>query len=90
MPNDSAAVRSLLKDLTLEGVIVIDKRKLLWLLGWSQDRPGAWAEMLDLWKELGQEPQNLKGSEIYDKIVLFNSSERKTIDLVSEWAGLNQ
>jgi hypothetical protein len=85
MPNDSAAVRSLLKDVTLEGIVVIDKKKLLWLLGWGQDRPGVWAELLGLWTEIHQDRATLRGCEIWGKIVL-TMEEKASFSPVTEWA----
>jgi hypothetical protein len=85
MPNDSAAVRSLLKDVTFDGVIIVEKKKLLWLLGWSQDRAGAWAELLTLWKEIGQDPASLRGCEIWGKIVL-TMEKKAEYSAVPDWA----
>lgn len=84
MPNDSAAVRSLLKDVTLEGVAMIDKKKLLWLLGWGQDRPGAWEELLGLWTEIGQDRSTLRGCEIWGKIIL-TMEKKATLSAVTDW-----
>lgn len=85
MPNDSAAVRSLLKDVLIDGVVIIDKKKLLWLLGWAQDRVGAWVELLDIWAELNQDRKTLRGCEIFGKIILTCES-KAYINQVSEWA----
>ena len=79
-------VRSILKDVVLSGVAIVPKRKLLWLLGWAQDRPGAWATLLDHWEEIGEERLSLCGQEVSDKIVLtITTSGPKT--KVAEWAG---
>ncbi len=86
MPAESALLRSLLKDVTLEGVVVIDKKKLLWMLGWGQDRSGAWVELLAHWKEIGQEKISLYGFEVYGKIVLSMSVPNVDLPLISNWA----
>lgn len=85
MPNDPAAVRSLLKDVMLDGVVTVDKRKLLWLLGWQQDRAGAWSELLDIWVDLNQDRKTLRGCEIWGKIVL-TCEEKANINQVALWA----
>lgn len=63
-------LKSILKDVALEGAVVINKRKLLWLLGWGQDRPGAWSGLLDLWEAINEDRGKLMGLEVGDKIVL--------------------
>ncbi|MFZ2029464.1 MAG: hypothetical protein WAU68_04080 [Vitreimonas sp.] len=80
---NAPVLRSFLKDVLLSGVGVISTRKLLWLIGWGQDRPGAWRDLLDHWKEVGGEPGALRGLEINDMIVLTTGSE---IEPVSKWA----
>ena len=67
---DLPAVRSLLKDVALEGVQLIPKRKLLWLLGWGQDREGAWEDLLRQWVNNGEERDSLMHIEVAGKIVL--------------------
>jgi hypothetical protein len=77
-------VRSLLKDVSLMGAVVVPKRKLLWMLGWGQDRPGAWTVLLDHWVELGEQRNSLRGLEVYDKIVLTIESP-STLVPVTDW-----
>lgn len=80
-------VKSLLMDVALTGVIVIDKKKLLWLLDWGQDRPRAWAELLNLWEDIGQDRNALYGLEIYGKVVLMMRPEKEgEFARVSSWA----
>jgi len=83
MANSSTEVRSFLKDVSIFGVMVITKRKLLWMLGWGQDRPDAWGDLLSHWKEIG-DSNPLYGIEVHDKVVLMT----KPLKLVpvSSWA----
>jgi hypothetical protein len=84
MTNGTTEVRSFLKDLSLSGCATIPKKKLLWMLGWGQDRPGAWKGLLDHWRELGEDPKSLYGSEANDKVILaVNPREMAS---VLEWA----
>jgi len=84
MPADSNAVRSLLKDVALNGVVVINKRKLIWLLGWGQDRSGVWNDLLEFWDEIGDSRNDLHGLEVADKIVL-STMPNGGFGLVSRW-----
>jgi hypothetical protein len=86
MSNGAAEVRSILKDVSLSGAVVVDKKKLLWLLGWGQDRPGAWKGLLDHWKELGEELGGLYGMEVGGKIILSLKGTGK-FSTVADWAG---
>jgi hypothetical protein len=79
MSNGAAEVRSLLKDVSLSGVVIVDKKKLLWLLGWGQDRAGAWRALLDHWVELGEEEETLYFMEVGSKIVLSLKSKLSPI-----------
>lgn len=83
MANDAEA-RSLLKDVTLEGTVTIPKRKLLWLVDWVHDRPGAWKALLDQWEQIGQERHSLYGFEVHDKIVLAMKTGQ-SLEPVSNW-----
>lgn len=78
-------VRSLLKDVALNGVEVVPKRKLLWLLGWGQDRPGAWGALLDEWVEIGEKRAALQGVEVWGNIILTAAGTHK-IEPVENWA----
>jgi hypothetical protein len=82
MANSSAEIRSLLKDVSLLGVIIISKKKLLWMLNWGQDRPGAWRDLLGHWKEIG-DSDSLHGIEVADKVVLMVRPHKLTP--ISEW-----
>jgi hypothetical protein len=86
MANGSSQVRDLLKDVELNGVVVILKKKLLWMLGWSQDRAGAWKDLLSNWEELGLKRDLLHGVAVYDRIVLIANTDNNTLDRVSDWA----
>jgi hypothetical protein len=63
-------LRSVLRDVALEGAVVISKRKLLWLLGWGQDRKTAWGDLLVHWKHV-EPDQQLHLVEVGDKIVMM-------------------
>lgn len=85
MPAEATLVRSLLKDVALEGALVIEKRKLLWLLGWGQDRGGAWEELLTYWREIGQDKDALHGFEAHGKIVLTLKAPKAVLEPVANW-----
>jgi hypothetical protein len=67
-----------------QGVVVVPKRGLIWRLGWSNDRPGVWKELLDVWVECGGERKALHVTEFWDRLVLFAS--KPGISPVTEWA----
>lgn len=85
MPAEASLVRSLLKDVTLEGAVVVEKRKLLWLLGWGQDRSGAWDELLSHWLQIGQDRDTLYGCEVQGKVILSMKLAKPTFEPVSNW-----
>jgi hypothetical protein len=67
-------IRSLLKDVQIHGAVAVNKRKLLFLINnWSQDRPGAWRELLDHWEHLGRPRHSLKSVEAGEMIVLLEN-----------------
>jgi hypothetical protein len=84
--NGSSAVRPLLKDVEIQGAVVVPKKKLLWLLGWGQDRSGAWKDLLAQWEELGQKKDLLYGLEVGEQIILICNQDGNTCDRISEWA----
>ena len=86
MANGSDEVKSLLKDVTISGSIIVNKKKLLWLLGWGQDRKGAWKDLLAHWKEIGEQDSNLVGIEVSENIILTINVSHSP-ELVSKWAG---
>ena len=80
-------IRSLLNDVRTSGPVVIDKQKLLFLLGWGQDRGGAWADLIGHWEDLDEEPNTLLGMEIWNKMVLAKGdSPPKMVCIQNEWA----
>ena len=85
MANGSDEVKSLLKDVSLYGSVVINKKKLLWLLGWGQDRAGAWKDLLSHWAAIGEQSDKLSGFEVYDNIIL-SVFQNKSPEKVSKWA----
>ncbi len=79
-------ITSLLKDVTLEGAVIIPKKKLLWLVGAKADWPGAWEKLLGFWAEIEQAPDTLYGIEVYDKIILSMKTDCPW-ERVTKWAG---
>jgi hypothetical protein len=87
MANDAEA-RSVLKDVALTGTVTIPKRKLLWLVGWVHDKPGAWNALLDQRVEIGEQRDSLYGIEIYKNLIVLmklDNPEHK-VQSVSDWA----
>jgi hypothetical protein len=78
-------ITSLLKDVTLDGAVIISKRKLLWLIGAKADWPGAWEKLLGFWAEIDQPPDTLYGIEVSDKIILSLEANTPWVS-VTEWA----
>ena len=81
--NDGVA--ELLMDVALSGAAVIDKRKLLWMMGKGQDRPTAWATLLDVWEEVGMKRGDLDGIEVFGNIVLTRGPKTEIVS-VKKWA----
>jgi hypothetical protein len=67
------------------GLAVVDKRKLLWLLGWAQDRRGVWQDLLRLWIEIGQDRNRLRGCEIAGSRIVLTSDSEAHIVPITEW-----
>lgn len=82
-------LRSLLNDVRSSGPVIVDKPKLLFLLGWGQDRGGAWTDLVSHWEAINEDPQTLFGLETWNKIVLAKTSAAeapKMVCIQSEWA----
>lgn len=77
-------LKSFLKDIELEGIAVIPKRKLLWLLGWGQDREDTWKDLLDYWNEVASKPVDLYFLEIDDKVALFTKPRAEIVTIQSK------
>jgi hypothetical protein len=77
-------VKSLLKDVILEGAVLVDKRKLLWLLGWGQDRTGAWDTLLGFWEAIGERRDSLMGLDVNGCILLATETKGR-FEQVTEW-----
>ena len=86
--NAPQLVEALLMDAFLDGVTVISKKKLLWMLGWTNDKPKAWSGLLAHWERMGHEPGDLQGMEVGNRIVLFFADKASLPDIesVSNWA----
>jgi hypothetical protein len=85
MANGMHEARSFLKDVQLHGSGVVDKRKLLWMVGWGQDRPGAWADILSIWSDLGGTKNALTGVEAGTNIIFF-TRQPSAAARVMDWA----
>jgi hypothetical protein len=82
--------KQLVADLVLrvmeENVVVVPKRGLIWRLGWSNDKPGVWKSLLDIWVECGGDRKELHGIEFGGKVMLVYGKPPAKIAPVFEWA----
>ena len=80
--------RVLLMDLLMrvahELAVIIDEKRLLWMLGYKYNKPSAWRELLDLWCELGFSEGSLHMTEERGKCILV--SVTSAISPMKEWA----
>lgn len=86
MPKNNDVLSAVLMDVSIQGAAVIDKRKLLWLMGKSHDRPTAWAMLLDQWEDIGKDRNDLIGCEVNGNIVLMLNCGTE-VEAVEKWAG---
>lgn len=87
MASISPEARSLLKTVELEGAAIVQQKRILWAIGWGQDRSGAWKDLLDLWVEMGNERDSLSAVSVADKITFFHKDDVHTgLVAVVEWA----
>ena len=56
-------LHSLLIDVRDRGSVCIEKRKLLWMMGRTNESAGAWEMLLGEWGEVGGQKQDLHGFE---------------------------
>lgn len=75
---------SILMDVAVEGSAIIDKRKLLRLMGKGQDRPAVWEELVEQWEELGGDGGEFYGAEVQGKMIFFRGAAK--VEKVSSWA----
>jgi hypothetical protein len=75
-------LHSFLIDIRESGCGQIPKRKLLWMLGRSNESKTAWATLLEEWKEIGGDIDALHGLVREPYIILTVDPSAK----VSEWA----
>lgn len=76
-------LQALLFDIREHGCVWIAKRKLLWMLGRTNESKTAWASLLEEWNEIGGEKGALHGFEHVSNIIL---TARPTINIGDEWA----
>jgi hypothetical protein len=74
----------LLTKVAYELAVVIDEKRLLWMLGYKYNKPSAWADLLELWVELGFSENALQMTNERDKCVLV--SVTSAICPMKEWS----
>lgn len=77
-------VQALVHDIAHDLVVKLPKKKLLWMLGFKYDKPGAWAELLEIWAEEGYSRSCLMGFEEREQIVLCSVTDG--VEPVEGWA----
>ena len=77
-------LQSLLMDVAHDLVVKVPKRKLLWMLDYKYDKPGAWESLIEIWTDLGFSKSTLYGFEEREQIVLC--SVVGVVEPVSNWA----
>jgi hypothetical protein len=77
-------LRALFLDVYYDGAVVIDKRKLLGLMGKSHDRPGAWDRLLAEWEDLGYNRNELVAA-IYDRNVILAYGRGWSFEPMDKW-----
>jgi len=76
-------LKAFLMDVIVDGAGIIEKRKLVWLLGRSNARPAVWEELIAQWEDLGMEPDDLQGAEVFGNIVLARAPAK--FEPVKKW-----
>lgn len=74
----------LLTKVAYELAVVIDEKRLLWMLGYKYNKPSAWADLLELWVELGFQEGTLYMTDEREKCVLV--SVTSAICPMKEWS----
>jgi hypothetical protein len=85
----STNLQELIHDLTLEGIVIVRKRKFLWWLDWQHDYPGAWVEFQNRWKKWNPTvPLYVMERSVY--IVIVTHEPMPTFEPLSKWAGTDK
>jgi hypothetical protein len=80
-------LQELLLDVRHRGSVCIEKRKLLWMLGRSNESATAWAMLLDEWQEVGGVRDSLSGKEWGGWITLVIGKGDGIQNVQDDWAG---
>jgi hypothetical protein len=86
--NAPQLVEATLFEAILEGVAVVSKKKLLWMLGWTNDKPKAWSDLRQHWERMGRNPKELHCTEIRDKVLIISvaQADKPEVLNIAEWA----
>jgi hypothetical protein len=74
-------LQAFLMDVRERGCAQVEKRKLLWMLGRSNESKTAWVSLLEEWAEIGGEKDALHGLESGPYVILTARQSTK----ISEW-----
>lgn len=77
-------LQNLFHEVMIKGSVTLHKKRLLWMLGWGQDRPGAWKDLLAHWERAGT-GHELSAAVIWDRVILTMVREPK-FEKVAAWA----
>jgi hypothetical protein len=72
-------------DIREQGSARVEKKRLLWWLGRTNDGVGAWNLLLDEWEEFGGDREELHGLDHNGHITLTMGAADKVAE---DWAGL--
>jgi hypothetical protein len=62
-------LQSMFHTIMLEGSVTIPKKRLIWALGWGQDRPGVWRDLIVEWAKMGT-GHELSAALVWDRVIL--------------------
>ncbi len=85
MSAEKSELRSILMDVRYEGAAVINKKKLLHLVGAKYDKPWVWQTIVAEWKALGFPKADLQGVEVHDNICLL-APTGCSVEKLTKWA----
>jgi hypothetical protein len=78
-------LRNIFFDILIDGAVMLEKRRLIWVLGWGQDRPGAWRDLLDRWNQFAA-GQKLSVAAVADKVILTTADPAPAFVPLTKWA----
>jgi hypothetical protein len=79
-------LQEILLDVRDRGSVCIEKKKVLWLLGRSNESASAWAALLDEWEEVGGVRGSLSGKEWGPWITLVVGDVTGLASVKKDWA----